>query len=274
MWWCGRCEVSLVEACPVARGRRHRLADLSQAPDCSSPPTGRHAVLVNNAGRGQVSLHGSCTGSGMQLRNVFGRMAGLLVATCLTFTPTSRAADTQQVTLGSDDLTAGIPGEGPLTLDQIEAWLADRSQPCRPGSRAPARARGRQRPDRGPRQEPADAGEDRTRPAAVLRPAAVRRRLDQLRLVPPSRTGLRSQHAVRRRHRRADRRPQLAGQLQPHPERPAILGRPRRLAGRAGGGTDRQPDRDGEHARRLRRRPAKRSGLQVASSRRSSARTR
>ena len=29
------------------------------------------------------------------------------------------------VLLGSPDLTAGIPGEGPLTIDEIEAWLGD-----------------------------------------------------------------------------------------------------------------------------------------------------
>jgi len=32
---------------------------------------------------------------------------------------------TNQVTLGDPSLTAGIPGEGPLTTDQISAWLAD-----------------------------------------------------------------------------------------------------------------------------------------------------
>lgn len=35
------------------------------------------------------------------------------------------AGATEQVLLGSPDLTAGIPGDGPLTTDQIEAWLAD-----------------------------------------------------------------------------------------------------------------------------------------------------
>lgn len=32
---------------------------------------------------------------------------------------------TERVLLGSPDLTAGIPGEGPLTTEQIQAWLAD-----------------------------------------------------------------------------------------------------------------------------------------------------
>jgi hypothetical protein len=31
----------------------------------------------------------------------------------------------QTVVLGSPELTAGIPGEGPLTIDQIKAWLDD-----------------------------------------------------------------------------------------------------------------------------------------------------
>jgi cytochrome c peroxidase len=34
-----------------------------------------------------------------------------------------RAGET--VTLGADDLTSGIPGSGPLTLGQVEEWLAD-----------------------------------------------------------------------------------------------------------------------------------------------------
>jgi cytochrome c peroxidase len=40
---------------------------------------------------------------------------------------TSAAKDvkTERVLLGSPELTAGIPGEGPLTIPQIEAWLAD-----------------------------------------------------------------------------------------------------------------------------------------------------
>jgi cytochrome c peroxidase len=32
------------------------------------------------------------------------------------------------VTLGGDELTAGIPGQGPLTSEQIQAWLADPRQ--------------------------------------------------------------------------------------------------------------------------------------------------
>ena len=31
------------------------------------------------------------------------------------------------VRLGSPALTAGIPGSGPLTLEQVESWLATRS---------------------------------------------------------------------------------------------------------------------------------------------------
>ena len=34
-------------------------------------------------------------------------------------------ANTAKVMLGSPELTSGIPGEGPLTVAQVEAWLAD-----------------------------------------------------------------------------------------------------------------------------------------------------
>ena len=37
----------------------------------------------------------------------------------------ANAAETEKVQLGNPSLTAGIPGEGPLTADQLRAWLAD-----------------------------------------------------------------------------------------------------------------------------------------------------
>ena len=42
-------------------------------------------------------------------------------------TPATAAATTQaeRVVLGDPALTAGVPGQGPITLEQIEAWLAD-----------------------------------------------------------------------------------------------------------------------------------------------------
>jgi cytochrome c peroxidase len=49
----------------------------------------------------------------LTLGSVFG-LAGLAGA----------AGPPAKVTLGADDLTAGIPGEGPLTVEQIRAWLA------------------------------------------------------------------------------------------------------------------------------------------------------
>lgn len=53
-----------------------------------------------------------------------------LVVTCLVGMTWSQAAQgqaaaTTKVMLGSPELTAGIPGEGPLTTAQIEAWLAN-----------------------------------------------------------------------------------------------------------------------------------------------------
>lgn len=48
---------------------------------------------------------------------------------CLTaivaFSGTSMLSAGETVTLGTDDLTAGIPGSGPLTLEQAQKWLAD-----------------------------------------------------------------------------------------------------------------------------------------------------
>lgn len=39
--------------------------------------------------------------------------------------PVAVASATEQVLLGSPDLTAGVPGEGALTTEQIQAWLDD-----------------------------------------------------------------------------------------------------------------------------------------------------
>ncbi|HUG70898.1 MAG TPA: cytochrome c peroxidase, partial [Pirellulaceae bacterium] len=42
-----------------------------------------------------------------------------------TKTAPTPVSTTERVLLGSPDLTAGIPGEGPLTTEQIQTWLAD-----------------------------------------------------------------------------------------------------------------------------------------------------
>ena len=50
-------------------------------------------------------------------------------ATAAEATPAPAAADAKpadgKVLLGSPELTAGIPGEGPLKLAELEAWLND-----------------------------------------------------------------------------------------------------------------------------------------------------
>ncbi|MEX2027453.1 MAG: cytochrome-c peroxidase, partial [Pirellulaceae bacterium] len=60
----------------------------------------------------------------------FGPLAAIAIAACSlssVSSPTSaqEPAATQKVTLGAADLTAGIPGEGPLTTEQIKKWLAN-----------------------------------------------------------------------------------------------------------------------------------------------------
>ncbi|RUL88699.1 cytochrome-c peroxidase [Tautonia sociabilis] len=48
---------------------------------------------------------------------------GVLLALVLAIAEPGRSQEA--VTLGDPSLTAGIPGEGPLTIEQITAWLAD-----------------------------------------------------------------------------------------------------------------------------------------------------
>ena len=165
--------------------------------------------------------------------------------------PASKAAG-GKVMLGSPELTAGIPGEGPLKMNEIETWLDDPKNHETLDFELPLGLAAGASQVQGRRQEPAHAGQDRAGPAALLRSAVVGRRDDQLRQLPQSRRRLRPAHAVRRRHPRPDGRPQFAGQLQPHSERPAVLGRPRRVARGSGHRPDRQSDRDGQHARGVR----------------------
>lgn len=47
----------------------------------------------------------------------------VILATCLFF-PVA-IADAAEVALGEPKLTAGIPGSGPITVQQVKAWLAD-----------------------------------------------------------------------------------------------------------------------------------------------------
>jgi len=47
----------------------------------------------------------------------------LVVLVVSVFAVSPSVADKITVTLGSPELTAGIPGEGPLTLDQVNQWL-------------------------------------------------------------------------------------------------------------------------------------------------------
>ena len=39
--------------------------------------------------------------------------------------PVSTSSAVEPVKLGTDDLTSGIPGSGPLAMAEIKAWLAD-----------------------------------------------------------------------------------------------------------------------------------------------------
>lgn len=69
----------------------------------------------------------------MPTRSVFMRtlttvICGLLASGSLDASESqksTKAKVTETVMLGAEDLTAGIPGEGPLTVEQIRAWLAN-----------------------------------------------------------------------------------------------------------------------------------------------------
>lgn len=56
-----------------------------------------------------------------KLKSLFAYLA--LLGTCLSC-PATRA---ETVKLGTPDLTAGVPGNGPLTMEQVEKWLADQN---------------------------------------------------------------------------------------------------------------------------------------------------
>lgn len=53
------------------------------------------------------------------------KQAVLLAFAVVCLAPSAFAEDVAKVTLGVDPLTSGIPGDGPLELSDVEAWLAD-----------------------------------------------------------------------------------------------------------------------------------------------------
>ena len=53
------------------------------------------------------------------------RMAKFAILVCLVVLSTAGASHAETVVLGSDDLTTGIPGDGPLTLEQATKWFSD-----------------------------------------------------------------------------------------------------------------------------------------------------
>src|SRR5688572_30969977 len=52
-------------------------------------------------------------------------LAGCVCLAASLTVATAKDAPPQKVTLGDPSLTAGIPGDGPLTTQQIKKWLAD-----------------------------------------------------------------------------------------------------------------------------------------------------
>ncbi|REJ66947.1 MAG: cytochrome-c peroxidase [Planctomycetota bacterium] len=62
---------------------------------------------------------GGCT-SGEQVADVTAQKV-------INDAPPTDSEKSTEVMLGSDELTSGIPGDGPLKLDEIKAWLADAS---------------------------------------------------------------------------------------------------------------------------------------------------
>ncbi len=53
------------------------------------------------------------------------RIAICAIFTCLVVLTDTRRSHAQAVVLGTDELTAGIPGDGPLTLEQATKWFSD-----------------------------------------------------------------------------------------------------------------------------------------------------
>lgn len=53
------------------------------------------------------------------------RIAKLAMLACLVVLTTGRASNAEAVVLGADELTVGIPGDGPLTLEQASKWFSD-----------------------------------------------------------------------------------------------------------------------------------------------------
>lgn len=53
------------------------------------------------------------------------RIAKVATLVCLVVLTTARTSNAETVVLGTDELTTGIPGDGPLTLEQATKWFSD-----------------------------------------------------------------------------------------------------------------------------------------------------
>ena len=177
----------------------------------------------------------------------------------------SKMLPAETVQLGDPSLTAGIPGEGPITLEEIEEWLADPKNHVVLKPELPLGLKAGEAEIKGLDENPLTRAkielgrqlyfDPRLSSDASISCASCHD--PDTGYAADTRFGVGVEGAGRATATRRSRYNRILSGA-------AVLGRPGRVARRAGQGPDRQPDRNVEHARGLRRVPQGHARLRAA----------
>ncbi len=158
-----------------------------------------------------------------------------------------------KVLLGVDELYAGVPGEGPLKLEDVEHWVADPKNNEVLDFELPLGLSAGADQVVGVAENPLTRAKIELGRQLYFDPRRSRRTARSISCASchtPDK-GLCPTHAVWRAGISGQiGGTQFASELQPQSARDPVLGRPGHIARRSGGRSDRQPDRDGQHPRR------------------------
>ena len=107
---------------PIAREDVVEIETIEMAPAAGGPPAASPAsdtAQAIDASRQEVDAHAAAADTAIN------EAATPVVAAPAADSPARQPADAEKVELGDPVLTGGVPGTGPITLAQVDAWLAD-----------------------------------------------------------------------------------------------------------------------------------------------------
>lgn len=107
---------------PIAREDVVEIETIEMAPAAGGLPVASPAsdtAQAIDASRQEVDAHAAAADTAIN------EAAAPVVAAPAADSPARQPADAEKVELGDPALTGGVPGTGPITLAQVDAWLAD-----------------------------------------------------------------------------------------------------------------------------------------------------